>query len=307
VYAGTDYRNWWIDSLGRQAAAPGSPAGTGHSRFFKGTELFSNVYDSDTTTGVMGAHLWALTHPSDPQATTIKNLAKDYLRRTFFAWGLTASLPDFQRAYDVHGTTYSLVQSANYNCPVLAMASPRSRTAFTQDSKRWLLARATGLSSSCYKLPQVRDAVDYMVSQNGSVFGLSAFEATQIRNLVNATSVPGSIGSILGAVRLRTDFHFLLWNDGRRATYWIGGQLNNNTTASKGTVFTAFYDRITRNLDLLFIGGSGHSSCLDEPNERVHIGACGSTHYLELPNDPPTHHFVLGPNGWRSCSNLSCS
>lgn len=109
---------------------------------------------------------------------------------------------------------------------------------------------------------------------------------------------------------MKTDFHFLLWSDGRRATYYLGSQLNNNISVKnkKGTVFTAIFDRGTRELELLFELATGSQSCLDPALRRIYVGACGSSnHWIPLPAANPTHHFVLGPNGWRSCSNLACN
>lgn len=314
VVNGTDYRFWWQAFLDRQASPPGSPIGIGHSRFFKGTELFSNVYDAFTTTGVMAAHYWAYTHPGDASSAAITSKAQDYLRRTWYAYALSASPVDFTAIYNVLGTTRNLVHTNNRNCAALAMASSRSRTDYNQDSKRWLFGKAAGFSLDCYKAPNIRDVVNHLAAGHPSVYGLTATQRNEIQALVNHTTVPqSSLSSILGAVRMKTDFHFLLWSDGRRATYYLGPQLNNNIAVKggKGTVYTAVFDRGTRELELLFELATGTQSCLDSAARRIYVDdsgtGCGSNHWITLPATNPTYHFVLGPNGWRSCSNLACT
>ncbi|HYG64741.1 MAG TPA: DNRLRE domain-containing protein [Thermoanaerobaculia bacterium] len=309
IVNGTDYRTWWQDFLDRQA----SGSGAGNIWHFKGSELFSNVYDAATMTGVLAAHYWAQSHPADPAAAAIKTKAQDYLRRTWYAYALSASAVDFTSVYNVQGATTSLVQTNNRNCPVLAMASPRSKTDYNQDSKRWLFGTAAGFSTDCYKSPQVRDVVNYLAAQYSAVFGLTSTEKSQLQALVNNTTIPGSLSTVFGAARMRADFHFLLWSDGRRATFYTGPQLNNNIAVNggKGTVYTAMYDPATRQLDLLFVLAQSTESCLDSGTRRVYVDdlstpGCGSNHWITLPAANPTYHFVLGPTGWRTCSNLAC-
>lgn len=306
VINGTDYRTWWPSFFNHQA----STSGTGHVNYFKGSELFSNVYDAATTIGVLVARYWAHVHAN----STIESLAADYLRRTWYAYALGTSPQAFDSIYRDQGSTRTWIAGQTGQCPTLALASPRSKMYYGQDSKRWLTAKILGYNQTCYKLPDHKPIVDYVVSQYSGVSGLSSSEVTSLRALINNTTIPSNLASVLGVVRMERDFHWLLWSDGRRVTYYLGQQLNNNINFSGGkhTVFTAMFDRSTLDLDLLFAEGKNNVSCIDLSSRRVFVddqslAGCSSTNWITLPPDNPTHHFVLGPSGWRSCgSTLNC-
>lgn len=304
IIDGTDYRTWWQSFFNLQA----STSGTGNVRYFKGSELFSNIYDALTTGGVMAAHYWAHANGN----TTVRNLAADYLRRTWFAWSLGTSSVAFDSNHRVQGATRTFVAGADGSCPTLAHASPRSRVHFRGDSKRWLLAKVLGYSQNCSKNGKLKRVVDHVASKYSGYSGLSSADRNALRALVNNTTIPSNVGSVLGAVRMQRDYHFLLWNDGRRATYYLGHQLNNNINFSGGkhTAFTAFFNRSNRDLDVLFVEGKNNVSCADNGGNRIVVddatSGCSSTHWIPMPLQAPNHHFVLGPNGWRTCTSLSC-
>lgn len=306
VVNGNDYRTWWQSFFAQQAATSGS----GHINYFKGSELFSNVYDAATTIGVMGARYWA--SPVVANHTTIHNLAGQYLTRTWYAYALSASSQPFSNIYRNVGSTRTWIIGQEGQCPTLAMASPRSKMYYGQDSKRWLTAKILGYNQTCYKLPDHKPVVDFMVSRYSGVSGLTSSQVTALRALINNTTIPSDLATVLGAVRMERDFHWLLWSDGRRATYYLGHQLNNNINVSGGkhTVFTAIFSSSNRDLDLLFAEGKNNHSCLESSTRRIHIGTfspgCTSTHWITLPPDNPTYHYVLGPSGFRVCSTLAC-
>jgi hypothetical protein len=308
VVNGTDYRIWWQNFFTQQASITGS----GHINYFKGSELFSNVYDASTTMGVLVARYWA--HVSNH--TTIKSLSADYLRRTWYAWALATSPQAFTTTtvWRVQGTTRTQIPVSDPKlCPTVALASPRSRMYYDSDNKRWFLAKILGYNQTCYKTAALKTIVDHVVLQYPDVSGLTSTQWTALRALINSTAIPSDLTSVLGVVRMERDFHWLLWSDGRRASYYIGHQLNNNIKPSGGkeTVFTAIFFPSTRVLDLLFKEGTGNWSCIDPSSRRVFAdvssAACpSSTNWITLPPDNPTYHYVLGPSGWRTCSSLNC-
>jgi hypothetical protein len=305
VINGTDYTVWWQSFFNKQAAT----SGTGHVNYFKGSELFSNVYDSTSTSAVLSARYWA--HIKG--YTTVKDLAGAYLRRTWYAWALGTSPQAFDSIYRNVGSTRTYITGQEGQCPTLALASSRSKMYYGSDNKRWFLAKILGYNQTCYKTAVLKSIVDYLVLQYPDVSGLTSTQKTGLQALINNTTIPSDLASVLGVVRMERDFHWLLWSDGRRATYYIGHQLNNNISWSGGkhTVFTAMFDRTTRDLDLLFAEGINNVSCIDPGSRRVFVddqslAGCSSTHWITLPPDNPTYHYVLGPSGWRTCSSLNC-
>lgn len=306
VINGNDYRTWWQSFFAQQAATSGS----GHVNYFKGSELFSNVYDAATTIGVMGARYWA--SPGVANHSTIHSLAATYLKRTWYAYALSASSQPFSNIYRNVGSTRTWIIGQEGQCPTLAMASPRSKMYYGQDSKRWLTAKVLGYNQTCYKLPDHKPVVDTLVGLYSGSSGLTSTEVNTLRALINNTTIPGDLSTVLGAVRMERDFHWLLWNDGRRATFYVGHQLNNNISVSGGkhTVFAAIFSSGSRDLDLLFAEGQNNYSCLETSSRRLHTNAgsssCSTTHWIALPADEPQHHFVLGPSGFRTCSTLGC-
>lgn len=306
VVNGTDYRIWWQNFFNQQASTTGS----GHINYFKGSELFSNVYDASTTMGVLVARYWAQLN----NHTTIKNLSADYLRRTWYAWALGTSSQAFTTVWRVQGTTRTQVPVSDpKQCPTLALASPRSKMYYDSDNKRWFLAKILGYNQTCYATADLKSIVNHVVLQYPDVSGLTSAQWTALRALINATTIPGDLASVLGVVRMERDYHWLLWSDGRRATYYLGHQLNNNVKPSGGkhTVFTAIFFPGTKVLDLLFKEDTGNWSCIEPSSRRVFAdasqAACpSSTNWITLPPDNPTYHYVLGPNGWRTCSSLNC-
>lgn len=300
----TDYRTWWQDFFAKQAAS----SGTGHVNYFKGSELFANVYDAATTIGVINARYWGNLN----NHTQIRDLAGDYLRRTWYGWALGTSPGSWGAIYRNQGTTRTWIAGAQGQCPTLALASPRSKMNYGDtDSKRWLLAKVLGYNQTCYKLPNHKDIVDYVAAQYSGYSALSSAQVTALNGLINTTTIPSDLATVFGSVRMERDYHFLLWSDGRRATFYTGHQLNNNVDwgSGKHTIFTAMYDRTTRDLDILFVEGQSNYSCLDVASRRVYVNAnspsCSTTHYITLPANP-TYHYVLGPTGWRTCTTLGC-
>lgn len=304
VVWGTDYRTWWQSFFNQQA----STSGSGNINYFKGSELFSNVYDATSTTAVMVARYWAHLNGH----ATIKNLAGDYLRRTWYAWALATSPQPFDSIWNNIGSVREELPIADPKfCPTLAMASSRTKAHFESDEKRFVLAKILGYNQTCWAAANLKSIVNFVVGQYWDVSGLSPTQRSALQALINNTTIPSDLGAVLGGIRMKADFHWLLWSDGRRATYYLGHQLNNNTASGKGTVFTAIFDRSTRDLDVLFVGGPGNVSCIVPSSRRVFVddtavSGCSSTHWIALPPDNPTHHFVLGPTGWRTCSSLSC-
>lgn len=308
----TDYRQWWQSFFNHQATPPGasSPAAVD---YFKSTELFSNVYDTGTTSGAMAVHLWA--HLQGSGQATLKALADAYLTRTFYAWSLGASNIPFSAVYDVNGSMRTLVNTSNIGtCPTIAVASSRSIREHSADRRRFLLARALGYSSNCYAQIDIKNLVNEMFARWSGVSGLDPGQVTALKALINCkssgcTNPPSDVATVLGAVRMKTKFHWLMWADGRRASFYEGSQLNNNVSGGKQTVYAAHFDPTPKELELLFAFGQGNQSCVVPSSNQIFVedtvSGCGSNHVYNM--DPsPTRHYVLGSSGWKTCSTLDC-
>lgn len=87
------YALWWAQFLQYQVGAR-DPALDGHDfdalRHFKGTELFSNIYDAHTVTAIISARFWAAKNGSHQHAVAIRDHALRYLRANWLIYGLSA-------------------------------------------------------------------------------------------------------------------------------------------------------------------------------------------------------------------------
>jgi hypothetical protein len=85
--------------------------------------------------------------------------------------------------------------------------------------------------------------------------------------------------------------------------------LNGNVSGDKATVFTAMFDPATLDMEVLHATGSGNYACFQASTWQVFTAttnpACPSSVWIMLPPNP-THHFVWGPAGFRSCTGYSC-
>lgn len=305
---GTDYRTWWNTFFDRQASSPSS-TGSGNVDHFKGSEMFSNVYDDFTTVSVMAAHYWGWAN----NHAQVRDKAKTYLRRTFYAWALGTRPEPVARIFDAEDTQNPLFTvNPGLTCPTLLLASPRSKRTYDYGGNRWVLDRVLGYGTSCSGAADVslRDLYTVLRQRYSGVSGLSGLEVTALKNLIGSTTLPSDLDAVLGGLRMRGDYHWMLWDDGRRATFFEGSQLNNNINVSggKGTVFAAVYE--PSDLTVLFNLTTGSSSCLVASQSRLYIDdpgtpGCSSNDYIDLPTNPD-HHFKLGPGGWEECFSLSC-
>lgn len=71
VVNGFDYRSWWQTFFFNQSTGSGST----NIQYFKGTELFSNVYDSAVVAAVIAANYWSYKHSYESSSGTIQSLA----------------------------------------------------------------------------------------------------------------------------------------------------------------------------------------------------------------------------------------
>lgn len=313
---GHDFRQWFHvfleAQLGQTVTEQPIPAKLG---FFKGSEMLSQVYDGWTTLAVMSVYYWSVKMaPTAPYAAEIKLLADDYLRATFYLWGLSAGKSDVAVQY------LNDVQSAGANTkekyPVLA-AGPRAggaRPDFLANSRSWYFVKAAKLSSDPWVKPSLRDLVEALESRWSGVYGLNATQEQYLRDLVLQHQLPGNLNAVLSGLKMIRDFHFLIWN-GYRLTYLEGGTPNTNG----GTMFAEAYyfhpfkpNSPGREVHYLFpFTGSGYGSSgsltVDEVGYRL-VATGDFTAYLYVPTDRLIqHHIRLGPSGLTFCSNtLAC-
>jgi hypothetical protein len=307
---GTDYRTWWSSFFSRQATAP-SGSGTSNVDYFKGSELFSNVYDDFTTVSVMAAHYWGWAN----NYAAVRDPAKTYLKRTFYAWSLGTRTEPVARIFDAEDLQTPLfISPSSYTCATVALASPRSKRTYDYSGSRWVIDQVLGYGKSCNGAADVslRDLYTLLKLKYSGVSGLTSTDVTALKNLIGSTTLPSDLTSVMGGLRMKGNYHWMLWADGRRATFFEGSQLNNNIKVSggKGTVFATVYTPSNRDLTVLFNLTTGSQSCLVSSQNRLFIddlgtAGCSSNDYIDFPTNP-THHFKLGPNGWKVCSSLAC-
>lgn len=323
---GHDWAEWFATFLDHQVAGT-SPAKVDR---FKSTELFSNVYDPATTTGILAARSWAgLQASPDVQIATLLDRSARYLRATWFAEALAASPTGNDIVYRIEGANQQIETDGDgRSCPTIPLIGTRWNRHASNDSRRWLFVQAVGsYSDDCYKDPAIKRFVDLLIARAPStgpggsfdLFGLDAAARGAIRAVVGGGLDLAALGDAFSGIDLVVDIHFMRWADGRRATWFEGQQPNNLIRApSKGTAFAVFFDPLVvrqveektierAELSVLHVARSSASSCVDTAARRIHIDTCGSGHWMELPPGA-TQHVVLGTTGFRTCSpsSLSC-
>jgi hypothetical protein len=189
--AGQDAVGWWKTVLDCQT---GGTCNVSESvapkiRFFKGSELFSGIYDASTTTAVVAVHYWAKMN-NEPQ---LEAKAERYLRATWGAYTLAAGNSYALRVDvendDADGPDSVLNCQTNvsgspfFDGPFISMAGMRtSPSSLCQDGRGPLFNRALNRSVTNNKrefLDKKAVAAFLQTNWNGTtenVYGLTAAE-----------------------------------------------------------------------------------------------------------------------------------
>jgi hypothetical protein len=135
------YVNWWIWFLAKQIGQTNAqaqsfiPPGQGFTPppdrnnlpYFKGNELFSNIYEASVVTSVIAVRSWAYNHQNVAGAASIITLSEKYLKATWLLYSLAAGSGPVW-TYSLPGRT-----------PVYAPTPPARDTQYRADAPRNLV------------------------------------------------------------------------------------------------------------------------------------------------------------------------
>lgn len=196
---------WWTDYLRGELGDRGTP-----TWYYGGQELGSYVYQQFNIISVLAVHYQA--HITGQ--TTIRDLARRWLRATFALHALAASQGPAQT---LHAKGQSL-SAGGYTGPYVGMAGMRSSWGYWRVPDRNILfARATGFGFSGNESPTQRDVREYVEARwtgpGGNVYGFTAADQTALRGIVTSAALPASFVATYLGNNLRTieRYHFVAW------------------------------------------------------------------------------------------------
>lgn len=311
IQGGQDMRRWFLiflkAQLGQSVPEQSVPA---NLKFFKGTEMLSPVYDGWSTMAVMSVYYWASRmQPNAPFAADIRARADNYLRATFYLWGLSAGKNTVAAQYK--NDSWFAGANTKERHPVTT-AGPRAGVAELTNSRSWLFAKVSGLSSDPWRPASLKNLYDTMHSNWPAVHGLSATQQGYLRNLVQQNQLPPNFNAVVTGLKMIRNMHFVIWN-GDRLSFLEGSTPNTN----KGAVFAQSYYfhpfKTTSGKEVHFLypffgAGIGQNGTLTIDAAASRLEATGQfTAYLSIPTARPIrYHLRLGPGGLTHCNTLTC-
>lgn len=272
------YIKWWNDFLGYQVGAlEVSNTSLGH---FKGTEIFSSIYDGPVVSAIVAVRYWASisTNSSKPGAGDIGKYAKRYLRTNWFIYGLSAGAGP-AKAHDIPGAAWDfdpyvpLVQETFGNPPkyaghFLALAGSRSNKDYmTEGQRSALFDRAIQYSNKAgrdgtYDLSTSNEARSQKLLLNHlaglwssnateNLYGLTAADRTAFRNLINDGTVNYfNIADWLNGINTFRTFRILGWNvGGKQVRVSI---LESNPNGNTPAMYGVKYEQATNTATFLY-------------------------------------------------------
>ena len=315
MQGGHDMRQWFLiflkAQLGQAVTEQSVPV---NLTYFKGSEMFSPVYDGWTTLAVMSAYYWSVKmQPTAPYAADIKLLADDYLRASFYLWGLSVGKSYVSAQYKNDATTPFAGAATNELHPV-GTASPRAVLEVT-NSRTWLFANAVGYATSAWRALSMATLTNTLVSRWPDVFGLNATQRQYLKDLVELNALPGNFNAVMVGIKMVRKMHFMIWN-GDRLTFLEGTTPNGNNGIifAQAYYFSAYSPNSSgREIHYLWpyngTSGSNKSGSLTINSAASRLDATGDfAASLAVRTDKPLlQHVRLGPTGLTYCLNLACN
>lgn len=319
------YVNWWITYLASQTGqlVPTNPA---RLRYFKGTELFSNIYDAPVVTSVVAVRYWAFRN----NHAQLKDLSQRYLRANWAIYGFAAG-SDLAATYDMPGRVavyppQTPAQDTQFNpyAPrrpnggygysghFLALAGTRSNIGhWAADDKFPLYDRAieytpTQTNENYWQkvvLEQLKpkwNAISPQPAEN--LYALNSTDRTNLNTLRESGTNASTILPWLAGIRLATTYRIIGW-PGFRAS-----SMEKNASHNETNMYGISYSAPDRKATFLFPwydrnGGNADGWCVIEPGIMRASNEPGDppNHPLQyvsmvLPTTTPLFHLVLSQN-----------
>ncbi|HEY0143581.1 MAG TPA: carbohydrate-binding protein [Thermoanaerobaculia bacterium] len=205
--------------------------------YFGGKEMFSGDYQKFNLSSVLAVHY----HAQKNGKTEIAALARRWLRAT---WALHSAAAMTQKPATLHANGESLSVTDPWTGPYAALAGERTPWGFwTESNRNIMLGRAIGFPTTgngWLEFKRIRDAVEQgwatIVNPPSNAYGLTASEATALRDLINNETLPANfVASYLGTgLKTYMTYHIVAW-PGVRATLLERSE-NTNTVPTYGVV-----------------------------------------------------------------------
>lgn len=240
VNTNQDLRLWFRDflamQLGKNPVTVSGVSGSGTVRYFKASEMFSNVYDTTTVGAVAAAHYWAHewtylygseTPVSSVRRDEIKTFAREYLRANWYAYGLASGSQKASGIQVLKVDGAGNPQDTFPNPPnqannFVSIASPRSWSsghlsvvpffAMAQGDN----AIAPGHNSMGLDERRFFEFLsDNWPGTEPNVYGLDGGDRTALDALRISETIPSNLNTIFSNVNTVVNVHFLLWDDAR--------------------------------------------------------------------------------------------
>lgn len=291
------YIKWWNDFLGYQTGAlETTNKSVGH---FKGTEIFSSIYDGPVLTAIVAVRYWTAIsgNSSKPGASNIGLYARRYLRANWFVYGLSAGaapatqidIPDASWAFNPYA---SLINESAGNPPkhaghFIALAGSRSNEDYMTESQRAaLFDRAIQYSNKSgrdgtYDLSSSNEPRNQRLLLNHlrnvwsnsteNLYGLTAADRTAFRDLVNNGNVGYfDLNDWLNGINTFRTVRILGWNVGGKQVRV--STLENNPNGNTPAMYGVKYEQATGTATFSYPWTNNHTA------GKCHL-AGGSTLY----------------------------
>lgn len=310
-----DLRLWFRDYLSLQTggtAISSTPPSYSTVRWFKASEMFSNVYDNVTVQAVVAAHAWAWNNPTEPRASEIQISSRKWLKANWYAYGMATGSRKVTSltVLDVDGGTGAAVDrvegvpsSANHWTPI---SSPRSwTTAFLGVVP--LFARAQGLNVLAPGTNAQSLTTQQVYAWLGSswtrtdtnVFALSQADRNAIVAMRDNETLPSDLSTAFSGLKTAANLHFLMWGNARATVM----EPSTPNRVHHEAIFAISFDNATGAAKMLspwkhFTAGAGSCS-LNHATFPTSVTAQGDgvARTLTLPSGSLVHHVLLTPTG----------
>jgi len=313
IQGGHDMRQWFLIFLKAQLNQTVTEQSVPPNlKFFKGTEMLAPIYDGWSAMAVMSAYYWSQRmQPTAPFAGHIRTRADDYLRATFYLWGLTTGKNNVSSEFKNDAMFAGASPSELY--PVAA-AGPRAGGTELTNSRTWLFAKVAGLSSNAWRRPSLETLYNTLKTDWSAVDGLNGTQRLYLRNLVQHHQLPGNFSAVVGHLKMARNMHFVIWN-GDRLSFIEGNAPNTNKAAVFAQAYYFHPHKTAAGKEVHFLypftglaSGKNATLTIDAPGSRLKAVSQQMTAYLSVPTARPVrYHVRLGPTGLTFCSGaLTC-
>lgn len=266
------YTKWWNDFLGYQIGALSTTnKSLGH---FKGTEIFSSIYDAPVVTAIIAVRYWASlpVNHGKPDASNIDDYARRYLRANWFVYGLSAGagplrimeIPNSEWIYNRYEPRIGGTATGQPKYPghFIAMAGSRSNADYMTENQRGaLLDRAIGHEvNETHVSKYQRVLLDHLTTlwnrewpdSQENLYGLSEADRGAFSNLINNGVISYfNLYDWLHGIKTFRTYSILGWNQGAGKQTRLT-VLENNPNGNTPAMYAIKYEQETGTATFLY-------------------------------------------------------